>query len=503
MLPWETPELVRANLGVVAALKVGDKLSVLKEGEGTTEPLVGNRGLRERFKVSSSAFARGKKGETITDENLYLNPLVTLFTRACELTGNTVDVNDPNSVSNSREVRRDVSPKEIDAALDGVRQLKLTYDRQYNNLRDPDAVAHRAAAQKLVTSVSDVVARMARRLKLGNPMEELGLTNGTYGMQMPTARAWRDRVPRNYRANKLARLLHFLLEAYEANSVLFQRPEDRTYRKVHLRFDLYLASKIWLARNPELNLGRGRVRSDQQDYAQFHLAVSDLHDVSENLLCKSLRVPPEQLQGKIDNTFGRQVDPELLMYDIDQVQSNTLVFLNDLDRQRFRLVFTGGLVKRYPFNRPDLDPDQNVGGHDLVWADTYNDVGEVTWLDDSGRIQRHNAAGFVLGHDRVFYLTGLMSPEVGKSLGGKGFKHSSYFSGKNVLFAGNIRIKEGRIELIDSGSGHYKPGRFQMLHCLQALVAHGVSLSSIKVTVHPIPKEHNASRYLSTGGRCS
>src|SRR5262245_26733726 len=68
MLPWQTPELIRHNLGVLARLKLGEKLSVLKDGEGSGgyENLGRHgHGLRERFQVSSSAHARSKKGETI------------------------------------------------------------------------------------------------------------------------------------------------------------------------------------------------------------------------------------------------------------------------------------------------------------------------------------------------------------------------------------------------------------------------------------------------------
>ena len=51
MLPWETPEPVRANLGALASRKPGEKLILPNEGEETGEyaPLVGRRGSRERF----------------------------------------------------------------------------------------------------------------------------------------------------------------------------------------------------------------------------------------------------------------------------------------------------------------------------------------------------------------------------------------------------------------------------------------------------------------------
>src|SRR5262245_22570571 len=85
MLPWETPELIRFNLGVLANLKPGEKLTVLKEGEGSGQytGLGKGRGLRERFKVSSSAIARGNKGETITNRSVYRDNLMAFFEAAC------------------------------------------------------------------------------------------------------------------------------------------------------------------------------------------------------------------------------------------------------------------------------------------------------------------------------------------------------------------------------------------------------------------------------------
>ncbi len=351
-LPWETPELVRDNLRILATLKAGDKLSVLKEGQGT-DHFVGNRGLRERFKISSSWITRSKKGETITNRALYLRPLVTLFTRAAELTIPTPEA-DPNLEHGlaPAKSRREVSLKEIDAAADGVRRLKATYDRQYSSTRDPDHLAHREAARELVDQVTHVVAAVARR-----PMADLGLPMGAYGMQLPTAKAWFARVPRDYRANEFAARLKFLLEAYEANSVLFQRPQDQTYRKVYLRFDLYLATKIWLDHNPALRLSRG----EHGQYDEFHEAVDDLHQVAANLLCKSLRARPEELQRQIESTFGRKVGEGLLVEDLKQNQAKTLDYLDDVQRQKYRLFFVGGRSQTVPFRTPRPRPRSEPG----------------------------------------------------------------------------------------------------------------------------------------------
>jgi hypothetical protein len=64
-----------------------------------------------------------------------------------------------------------------------------------------------------------------------------------------------------------------------------------------------------------------------------------------------------------------------------------------------------------------------------------------------------------------------------------------------------VVINRGKIEQIDYGSGHYKPRPLQMLHCLQALVAHGVSLRAINVQPFGTERWVNAAKFLSSGGR--
>jgi hypothetical protein len=81
-----------------------------------------------------------------------------------------------------------------------------------------------------------------------------------------------------------------------------------------------------------------------------------------------------------------------------------------------------------------------------------------------------------------------------------------------VLFAGGMKITNGTIKFIESGSGHYEPGPTQMLHCLEALLAHGVTLNQIWVQDWPLqqvalaeggglPLAANAMKYLSKRGK--
>jgi hypothetical protein len=497
-LPWDTPELVRENLRVLASLKVGDKLSILKDGEGGNDygNLVGTRGLRERFKISSSWVTRSTKGETITDRKQYWRPLIEFFQKAGELT-KLVDEEDayaPDYGLTAPKSRRHVTVKELEAAWEGLRRLKTTYDRQYSKNTANDVV-HRNEAQDIVDDVKRVIDNVARGVK-SHP-NGLGLEMDW--MQLPGAKEWWARVPSEYRAHEFAQRLRFLLETYEANKVLFQRPEDKTYRKVHLRFDLYLATEIWLKHHPAQGLNHGG--HQQQRYETFHRAVDDLHGVAKYLLCKSLNAKPNNLERKIETTFGRKVGPVQAQGDMEQLETNSMYYLKQLQREKCRLVFNNGRAFRYPYELPDLDSETHGDHHQLVLADT-DVVGEIYQVID-GQVLRGDAAGFVLGHDREFYVAVHVEADI-LGEGTKSFKHSSYFSGANVLFAGAIIIKKGYVTYVGIGSGHYKPSRLQLLHCLQALVAHGVSLKDVKVNFrdrdgHDV--EGKAQRFFTTGGK--
>jgi hypothetical protein len=81
--PWGAKETLDANLETLAQLRVGDKLSLLKEGAG--DELVGTRGLRPLFKIQrgiTASFVRAKKRETLLNQNHFQEPLRRLFGEA-------------------------------------------------------------------------------------------------------------------------------------------------------------------------------------------------------------------------------------------------------------------------------------------------------------------------------------------------------------------------------------------------------------------------------------
>ena len=62
------------------------------------------------------------------------------------------------------------------------------------------------------------------------------------------------------------------------------------------------------------------------------------------------------------------------------------------------------------------------------------------------------------------------------------FQHSSFLHGSRISSAGLIKIKEGKIKLLQPRSGHYRPPAFNFLAFIHALRARGVDMSATSVS---------------------
>jgi len=63
------------------------------------------------------------------------------------------------------------------------------------------------------------------------------------------------------------------------------------------------------------------------------------------------------------------------------------------------------------------------------------------------------------------------------------FHHSSFTSGGFVLCAGEIKVNNGTIELINNNSGHYKPTLPNLLQAMKFILQNGLMHDKIKVTM--------------------
>jgi hypothetical protein len=61
------------------------------------------------------------------------------------------------------------------------------------------------------------------------------------------------------------------------------------------------------------------------------------------------------------------------------------------------------------------------------------------------------------------------------------FHHSSLLAGGEVAGAGELVVRDGRIELLTDQSGHYMPGRARTLQVLDQLASQGVVIEPAKI----------------------
>jgi hypothetical protein len=62
------------------------------------------------------------------------------------------------------------------------------------------------------------------------------------------------------------------------------------------------------------------------------------------------------------------------------------------------------------------------------------------------------------------------------------FQHSSFLHGSRISSAGLIKIRDGKIKLLQPRSGHYRPPASNFLAFLHALRARGVDVSATSVS---------------------
>jgi hypothetical protein len=61
------------------------------------------------------------------------------------------------------------------------------------------------------------------------------------------------------------------------------------------------------------------------------------------------------------------------------------------------------------------------------------------------------------------------------------FHHSSFMAGEDIAGAGELRVVDGKLEVISDNSGHYKPTRPYTKQVIQYLEAQGININDVRV----------------------
>lgn len=126
-------------------------------------------------------------------------------------------------------------------------------------------------------------------------------------------------------------------------------------------------------------------------------------------------------------------------------------------------------------NKPQLPRTQYLNTTELEACKQKIDGSKVLY-NSSG--QKHNAGMkmFVMNTEGEFFVHKKERPTPEKP----GCNHSSFFHGAPVAAVGFMHFnEEGDLIAIDDYSGHYKPGKQQVLNVMHALNAQGFDLSKI------------------------
>jgi len=96
-------------------------------------------------------------------------------------------------------------------------------------------------------------------------------------------------------------------------------------------------------------------------------------------------------------------------------------------------------------------------------------------FDTDGMFSKHSGQGFgiyVMAPDGRLYAG---VHKVGL------FHHSSFLAGMPTAGAGELKVDSGTLQVITNKSGHYKPGRAQMINVLKQLKERGVGLTGVRL----------------------
>lgn len=146
----------------------------------------------------------------------------------------------------------------------------------------------------------------------------------------------------------------------------------------------------------------------------------------------------------------------------------TLVWLHDEEAAKHRILIRGGLLY-FATNGQLVD----------TAADSYRDHGAGL---AEGRFREPTlySAGYVLSLQGELFA-GIHAPgnSPHQCMGKNPFYHSSYMAGRDVLCAGRIFVKQGRLVGIDNASGHYKPSAERLRTAIRDLDRQGVELEDL------------------------
>jgi len=157
------------------------------------------------------------------------------------------------------------------------------------------------------------------------------------------------------------------------------------------------------------------------------------------------------------------------------------------------------LVRENPFETGGIDPqyvgEQYPGGpmgspgvkylDDVDRAEYRITIHDGLVYDDRGQLfdTSHGVSAFGPGHEgrAIFVMDENGNFYASTFQRFQHFHHSSLLAGGEVAGAGELVVRNGRIELLTDQSGHYMPGRSRTQQILEQLASQGIEIDPAKV----------------------
>lgn len=252
--------------------------------------------------------------------------------------------------------------------------------------------------------------------------------------QMPSYSKWKSKSSAWFAlrsSDKVLKQIDGLVKLYH------QKPESQ----LEIAFQLYRATSYWIK-----HLGGKVTGSDDRLEA-----IATLNRFVKAEFARVFDVDAGQVEEVMTLAFGKPVH---IHYEQTEVfnEARTVAYLIDENaRRQFKLVFRKGLAYKRTENG-------------LVLYDTQDEEGK------NGK----GEAIFVMDREGHIFAGGYARSE---------FHHSSFLAGGWSMAAGVMKITDGQVVSVCPDSGHYQPGKQQMMNVVERLKTYNVNLRSVTVNL--------------------
>lgn len=208
------------------------------------------------------------------------------------------------------------------------------------------------------------------------------------------------------------------------------------------------------------------------------ISANQVHEVLDLIKDKmsnsgKINIPEEYSGGKKSQTYHNQLN-NILSKDVNNLSDKDFEFLDELGRLNGNTKNFDFIAKqnRYQFMAlPDFSGQLRDYQDNLITTQRNGNTAKHMYSMDKYGNLIHKVEG------------GIVIPVFNSGVKENLFNHSSFNAGGDVICAGMLKIVGGYLTEIDNNSGHYKPSRAQLHHCVSILHSDGVDFSRLKVIV--------------------